>query len=233
MRRTLLLVVLTAACSLGQQAKMGGVILGRVQSDTGAPVGAAWVPVVRDYGITEEQIAGFSKATAAQPNGSFSFSGLAPGGYHLCAHLPGSKLLNPCEWSSQQTKVQISKEQLVENVVVTMRTGVKMPIRIHDPQGLLKQHEKHTPGAHVLVGVVTPGGGMHPAEIKAEDDQGRDQELVIPVDAPASVVVFSSFFKLAGDDGAAVQGNGAKLNVPAAGNQNPKKITITVTGAGH
>src|SRR5258707_2020033 len=81
---------------------MGSTIFGTVETDEpkldrGRRIASAWVTLVRRPTVPREKLVPFSKSGPARLDGAFSFTGLQPGTYQLCAQLLKSVLLNPCE----------------------------------------------------------------------------------------------------------------------------------------
>ena len=85
--------------------------------------------------------------------GTFQFARLAEGRYSLCADLPRSTWLNPCQWGPQPVVVAVSAAQPVANVAIVMKRGAAVRVRVDDPNPLLSQHDGKTAGAHLLLGV--------------------------------------------------------------------------------
>jgi hypothetical protein len=224
------------AQSLQPPSPSGAIVSGRVQDASGNRIGAAWVTIIRDPADPKAPPPRFQASTAAWPDGTFAFTGLDAGIYHFCARLAGSTWLNPCDWDTKQTSVTLKTGEIRRDVAVSMKAGTKLRLRLDDPGQLLNQYEKKTPGAHVLVGVVTTTGTLLPAAITGDDGKGQDHEMLVPADTALKVVVTSGFFKLADSKGNAIAPGAAPIGItlPSGQTQTPgpaaAQVKVTVTG---
>lgn len=165
--------------------------------------------------------------------GEFRFDGLPSGQYTLCAQVPASLWLNPCEWGLKPPVVSISSQRGSVDVTMVLKKGAVVPIRIDDPGRWLSQNEWKTKGAHLLVGVSNDNHVFLPASVTANDFTGRNYQLVIPFDAQARLVVSSAFFQLNDESGrqlARTAATSIPITVPTG--QKPTTIRLTVTGGG-
>lgn len=234
--KTTFLVLLFATASMAQGLKMGALVMGKVQGDDGSAIGAAWVTIHRGAspaapGSTPSTgVAAFTAGQPARPDGTFGFPGLDPGVYEFCASFPGTAWLNSCEWSGPSPRVTVKAEQILDGVVLTMKKGLALNIRVNDAGQYLSKYEKKTPGAHVLLGVSTAAGGFRPADMVGTDGQGHDYSVLIPSGASVPVVFYSTFFKLQDQLGNAVASAGVKIPIATAAGQAPSKLVLAVTG---
>ena len=210
--------------------KMGAQIFGRVQSEAGTAIPGARVTAIRQPTAPLAKEVPFAASHVARPDGSFAFTGLNPGAYVVCAQLAQSTWLNPCEWGGKALVVNLAAEQIVTTVVLSMKKGVVVPIRLDDPGKLLAQHTGKTSGAEVLIGVVTDAGHFLPAEITGTDSTGRNHQVLVPVGGSVNLSVFSSFFQLADNTGSALLKSGTALPVAVAAGQTPTQVTISIKG---
>jgi hypothetical protein len=228
--KTILFLAAAATMASAQTPAPGAMVFGIVQSNIGAPIPGAWVTIYRDTADPDKPAPPFMSGTASWKDGAFAFTGLEAGIYHFCASLPGSTWLNNCDWETKRIVVQLNANQMTKDVVVSLKRGVALPIRIDDAGGLLDKNEKSRAGAHVLVGVGTTSGMFQPAAVTASDKQGRTHEVLIPFDAPVKLVVQSDLFQMATDKGVAFASgrNESTVNIPAG--SSASTITVKVTG---
>jgi hypothetical protein len=165
--------------------------------------------------------------------GSFRFDALYYGPYRLCAQVPGSAWLNPCEWGLRPETATLSIANQSPSVTIILKKGVAVPIRVDDPGRSLSQYEGKTPGAHLLLGVSNDALVFHPAQLTSEDSNGRNHQIVIPFDAPVKLVVSSFFFQLSDASGIPLPRTGSvAIPVTVPTGQQPVPIKLTVTGVG-
>jgi hypothetical protein len=233
MRRTSLGLICIASC-LAQQARLNftGQVLGNLKGDDGTAIAGGYVSLalVPPYPKRLPQTS-WTAVTAAE--GTFQFGGLTDGRYRLCAQVPRSTWLSPCEWGLQPLAVTLTAAQPVLSLTIVMKRGAAVPIRIDDPGQLLSQHDGKTPGAHVLIGVGNDAFAFVPAPVISQDANGRNHQVVIPFNSQVRLVVQSSFFQLA--DGAGLPLAKARtISIPLAvsAGQQPAPIRLRVTGAG-
>lgn len=228
--KVILLLAFATILAFAQTPAPGAMVFGIVQSNAGAPIPGAWVTIYRDTIDPDKPAPPFMSGTASWKDGAFAFTGLEAGVYHFCASLPGSTWLNPCDWETKRVTAQLNANQIMKDVVVSLKRGIALPIRIDDPGGLLDENEKSRAGAHVLVGVGTASGMFQPAAVTANDKQGRTHEVLIPFDAPVKLVVQSDLFQMANDKGVAFTAgrNESTVNIPTG--SSASTITVKVTG---
>jgi hypothetical protein len=208
---------------------MGAMILGKVRSNGGTTIGSAWVTLTREPSGPEDRRAPLTVSRPAQPDGSFGFSGLEPGTYAICATFKGSTWLDSCEWGAPSL-VTVRSEQILDGVVVTMKKGKALSIHLNDAGSHLSKHEKKDPGAHVLIGVITPNGRFRPVDLVADDGHGHDYEAWVPEGADVDLVFRSDFFDLADEAGNAVSRAGKKIRYRTPQGAAPAKLDLSVTG---
>ena len=164
-------------------------------------------------------------------SGSFRFAGLEVGTYKLCAQLPGSGWLNPCEWGLNPPVVSLSATQPSATVRFVLNKGAVISIRVNDPGGFLSQNEGRTPGADLLVGVPNDASAFELARKVSENAQGRDLQLVVPFNVAAQLVVRSAFYQVAAGGVSLSSAGFIPIAVPQG--QQPAAITLTIAGGGH
>ncbi|MDQ2945860.1 MAG: hypothetical protein M3Y27_07960 [Acidobacteriota bacterium] len=162
----------------------------------------------------------------------FRFDRLNDGNYRLCAQVPNSTWLNPCEWGLQPPKVTLSFAQPGNSVTMILKKGVVVPIRIDDPGQFLSQNEGKTAGAHLLIGVGNDALVFRPLPVLPPGTSGANRQIVIPFNSPVKLVVFSSFFQLSDTNGLPLPKTGAAIPVLVPSGTQPALIKLTVTGAG-
>src|SRR5258708_35055275 len=155
MMRWLALLLLYLPVCPAQQTRLttGGGITGVLRGDDGTAIVGAIVELQRRPPFPPGRSVRTEWSTQSGAGGTFSFDGLYGGPYRLCAQVPGSTWLNPCEWGLQPPAVSLSTTQPSASVTMVMKKGAAVPIRVDDPGRWLAQHKGKTPGAHVLLHV--------------------------------------------------------------------------------
>lgn len=215
-----------------QLHRLNAEISGRLQGEDGSVIDAAFITAVLQPTDSDGKTARVAKTQAVARGGVFHLGGLPAGLYHLCAQAPGTTWLNPCEWGNHPPAVTLSAAQRTATVLLTMKKGVVLPLRLDDPNHFLSQHEGKTSGAHVLMGVLTDAGLFRGAITTGRDANGRDLRMVIPPNSSAKIVVYSGLFQLADGNGDAIPRAGAKILVSVPSGQQAPPLHVTIKGIG-
>jgi hypothetical protein len=101
---------------------------------------------------------------------------------------------------------------------------------LYGPDKFLPNHEKSTPGAHVLIGVATNAGMFQPAELKGDDGKGRDHQVIIPFDAPTKLVIQSAVFQLADSTGKNLTNGRSESDVTVASGRPADQVKVKISG---
>ena len=128
-------------------------------------------------------------------DGSFRFDRLNEGVYKLCAQVPRSAWLNPCQWGLKPPVVTLSASQPTATVAMALKKGATIPIRINDPGQILSQYEGKVPDAHLLIGVGNDVHAFMPAPTVSQDTGGRNLQVVVPFNSVVKLEVFSTQFQ--------------------------------------
>jgi hypothetical protein len=165
--------------------------------------------------------------------GAFQFDQLIAGKYRLCAQVPGSTWLNPCQWGSKSPLFTVTPAQPVADASLVMKRGVAIPIRVEDSGQLVSKHEGKTPGALLTLGVSNDAYAFQVARLVSRDSSSQTLEIIIPFNSPRRIVVRSAYFQLADAAGAALSSARATV-IPVAvlAGQKPVELRLKVTGAG-
>jgi hypothetical protein len=226
------LFVVFTACAQQLQLSPGGVITGSLRGDDGTAISGAYVGLhlLRPYPPGRLRATEWFATSGA--GGSFRFDVPYFGQYRLCAQVPNSTWLNPCEWGLQPPVTSLSSAQKSVSLTMVVKRGVAIPIRVDDPGQLLKLHEGKTAGAHLLMGVPSDSFVFHPATMVSTDANGRNLQVVIPFDAPIKLVVSSAFFRLADAAGQPLARPGSTaIPVTAPSGRQPPVLRLVVTGS--
>lgn len=209
----------------------GSVIDGILSGDDGTPILGGSILLKRRLSSSGRERK-LELRTVSAASGAFRFSGLPEGQYTLCAQVPSSTWMNSCEWSLTPSVVSILRGQPSVSITLVMRNGVAVPIRIEDPGQSLSRYEGSTAAAHLLLGVSSDTFVFHPASLISQDAIGRNYQIVIPFDAAARLIVYSSFFQLSNGVGVPLPKTGSTaLPVTVPAGQNPSVIRLIVTGS--
>jgi hypothetical protein len=147
------------------------------------------------------------------PGGAFSFSGLIPGPYAICASLLGSDLLNPCEWSTPP-RIAVVDGATLGNLVIPMSKGREIRFSIHDPAEHVAANKNKGNGASLLVGVWS-GRGFHRARELGGDRKKREYAIFVPVGKAVKLGIHGQRYALADRAGKAI-GNAPDVEVAPA-----------------
>jgi len=212
------------------QSAFSGAVSGRVQGEDGSVISTGIVTLQHQDTGPNVKVPWTSKTQAIGPGGSFLFDRLGAGLYRLCVQVPNSTWLGTCDWGRNPPAATLSRQQPSANLLVRMKKGVAVPVRVDDPGQLLVQHEGKTPGAHLLIGIGNDAGMFLPAVTTSRDAGGRNQQIVIPYDSPVKVVVNSGFFRLADQNGNAIAKTGTGIPVLVPAGSLPTALLVKVTG---
>ena len=207
------------------------VITGTVTGEDGTRIAGARVGLLLQSAQPHGKAAQAFWGVATAADGSFSASRLSGGTYKVCAEVPNSAWLNPCEWGFSPPAISLTASVQAAAVSMVLKKGVVVPIRVDDPNHVLAQNEGKTPGAHLLIGAGTAINSFRSASVVSQDATGRNYQLVIPYNYPATVVVRSPFFKLTDANGVSLP-SGTTLPISVLTGQTPTAIRLIVTGGG-
>jgi len=222
------------SCRAQAALHQGGTVTGTLTGADGKTISGGYVSLHLSQASAQGRHGQTDWATIAGTGGAFRFTGLSEGRFRLCAQVPKTAWLNPCEWGLQPPVVSLSATQPAVSVTMVLKIGAVVPIRVEDPGQFLSQNEGKIPGAHLLMGVADDGHAFRTVSLLSQDASGRNSQIVVPFGSAAKLVVFSSFFHLADDQGrplAQAVSYTVPLTVPAG--QQPAPIKLTVTGGGH
>lgn len=231
MKKLSIALVFLVPC-LPQQTRINfsGVITGNLTGDDGTSIVGGYLslhllpPSPKNRQPTTEWNA------VSGADGSFRFDGLNDGTYRLCAQVPNTAWLNPCEWGLQPPLVTLSTGRPNVSVPMVVKKGAEVSIRIVDPGQFLSLNEGRTPGAHLLVGVANDAFVFRPAAILPPGTNGANRQIVIPFNSPRKLVVHSSFFQLSDANGIPLSRTGTTIPVLVPLGTPPAIINLIVTG---
>jgi hypothetical protein len=231
MMKTWLILTACLSPAIAQQAPLyfSGTIAGNVRGDDGTAIAGAYLSLQLQPPYVKSRHLETEWTLRTGSDGSFQFTGLNGGSYRICGYLPHGAWLNPCAWGLQPPTVTLSSAQPAATVTLTLKQGAVVPIRVNDPNQLLPQYEGKSPGADLLIGVVSDSGIFAPASIVSQDSGGRYQQVVIPFGAMAGLRVFSAQFQLS-SGGAPLPKATTTIPVTVPSGQQPPTITLQVTG---
>jgi hypothetical protein len=213
---------------IGQAQTPAGEIDGFVRRETNQrPIAGALVTLTRVF--PERSGSGNAVVpTVSQATGAFFFPNLQPGSYRVCVTLAGSDLLNPCEWSSNPTLVNLEAGRLVPGVTIDMKTGVRVHVRIDDPEEGLSSNSKSRNGGEVLVGLWTERGFREIPNV-FEDDAGRNHSIVVPFGKAAKVSFHGINVQIYDKDNKKADSTYSPLMYQGAENDPPQLIRVRVS----
>jgi len=190
---------------VGLQVVLAGSVLSSVRAEdlSGVVTGSDGKPVARALisAIGTLTVPWSNVQTTSGADGSFSFKGLNPGPYRLCAQVLAGGYLNPCDWSPSPPTLMLVTGKSVTAFALPIEKGSIQKIRINDPSNVLGANKAAAP---LLMGIRTPNGLFVSPVLTAQDANGSDHEITIPFDTPVQILVQGNQLKLAASDGTPV-----------------------------
>jgi hypothetical protein len=194
----MLILALSVFPALVAQTSGGG-ISGTVSDSAGNPLSAT--VTINSFG----NVAGVPYTTAAGTDGGFSFSGLTPGAYRLCATAASSTYVDGCLWHTG-TPIRIAAGSSVNGRRIVLEKTGNLSVRLVDPASLLSQSTPGTATSYVLVGVVTDTKIFLGAQVSNTTATERDHLIPVPVDRPVWLRLVVKGLSLTDSTGAAAGG---------------------------
>jgi hypothetical protein len=161
-------------------------------------------------------------------SGAFSFNGLTPGTYELCATVIGGGYVDPCLWESTGLIVKVAAGQTISDVAFTIKQASTLRVRLEDSAKLVK----NSADASILMGVMAPGGRFYPLVRKSTDSNGHSYELPVPFDKSFQFIVKPIGLQLVDAANASVDSGASAAmsrDSSARGNE-PPVLTYRVVG---
>lgn len=206
-------VVLCAALLHGQaQDPLTASIAGFLVDDRGHTLGGAQLNAVRVTGARLTTPFS-SRTTSSDGAGFFTFKSLPQGLYRVCASIPGTDLLDPCEWSSRPPSVFLQAGKASTGLWVEMAHGKLVNIRIVDQGQSLKADSNGHNNHQAIVRLRSPGK-FHPMPKSTEDSNGQSHTIAVPIEMDLQLDVTSPTLSVKGD------GEASDVNVNE-GKKNP------------
>lgn len=217
--------------ALGQAAPLNfaGTITGTLAGEDGTSISGGLVTLQLQPPYIKSRFFQAEWDVQTASDGSFRFDELNGGTYLLCAQVPQSAWVNPCQWGLQAPNVTLSSASPSATVAITLKKGAVVPIRVDDPGQLLTQYVGKIPGADLQIGVATDNLAFSSAPIVSQDSGGRNQQLVVPFNSPVKLAVFSSQFQLSSAGVPLPTGN-SMIPVTVPSGQTAPTIELQVTG---
>ncbi len=188
-------------------------VFGSVQSARG-PVAGAFVIISQELpDLQKEKLATnwkpFVATAKTGSDGAYGFDAVPVGTFSICAQVPGSDLINGCQWSEGVVRVKVAAAGSATAAPITLTQGYLVKIKVEDPQGLAAKAEGRTAKPAMRVGVWGPGRFFHEARETKLDSKGREYELLVPYEVVLSVGATSEKLSIASPDGTEASGLGA------------------------
>ena len=161
-------------------------------------------------------------------DGSYTIGGIPPGNAQVCAQLPGSDYLDPCNSGVAIASTPVASNQTV-SIPVQMAKGYRLKIHVDDKNGLLSKYEGASAAAHLAIVVRAGNRFFSPTRITGSNANGRDEEVLVPYSIPLQVTAMSAVFALADASGQPLEGatGGVRpLTVDKQGSQGVFKLSV-------
>jgi hypothetical protein len=230
LRMTFVFLLSAGGTCWGQAAQ----IRGAVRGDDGKPIPDAYVTVSVDAGTLragerpEPGFRPFYASTRSGPDGSFVVSGVPAGKHRVCAQVPNSDWISPCQWTGAVPPVAVAASQTV-TAPLTLMKAHRLKIRLDDREKHLEKHRDKR-GSEVIAGALAAQGLFSPAQIASQDAGGRDYDVLVPYDTEVDVVVSSSYFVIADEKGNTGDGRGRSERARVGKGQNAKTLRFSIVG---
>jgi hypothetical protein len=124
-----------------------------------------------------------------------------PGQYALCADLPHSLYLDPCQWGSP---IGVTVGASAAVLPLTLQKGVRFIVRIHDKMGILSEAVETVTGSGVSAFLSSASVKRFPLPLIYNDANVRDYGTVVPISVPLSVTISGNTLALADNNGASL-----------------------------
>lgn len=163
-------------------------------------------------------------------DGKFQFDNVPSGDYRVCSQVPGSRLVNPCNWNLKLPTVTVKGKDIVDTGVIALEEGYLLEVDIKDTQGLLQQNKRKNQDAVLAFAIRTPTQFhiMTNTPGKPEDSQ---YSFVVPYDLDLELITTVSLYTVSDDDNLSVaKGNGLARKLKFSKGDPPKSVKISVNG---
>ena len=202
------------------QTDQNGSLSGVIVDDRGTAIKGATLMLDRIAGVRLTSI--FSpKTVVSDSKGLFSFSQLPSGLYRVCPKVPGSDLLDPCEWFPNPPSANLQAGQAISRLWVEMKHGKLLNVRIDDAGKNLKADAQGRANHFAVVKAISPGQ-THQMPKVAEDAGGQNHTIAVPIGVALKLDVSSPTLDIKGQGEAGdVNVNEGKPAAAAAGTGGP------------
>lgn len=164
-------------------------------------------------------------------DGTFGLTSLPPGTYRVCVQSSDGDFVDPCAWGLATPSVTVAGNQRIAAQRYSLTKGVRLKVRIDDPNGHLQQKANETVAPHILVGVLSPNGSLLPMVPTQANRAGLDYEMVIPLGTAIKFTTFSKLADLEDENRQLVPATGLFRDLPAvAAAAAPPSLRFTVRG---
>jgi|SRR5271165_5710043 len=231
--RTLALWLLCALAGGAQLLQIDGginVVSGTLKGDDGTVIVGGSVHLYRIPGSSPGRTREAQWSVVSGAEGAFRFANVGQGAYRLCAQAQDGTWLDPCDWGLGANT--LAPAQNSSGVMLVMRKGTVVPVRIDDPGQLLSRPPSGLMGAGLLIGFGSDTALFHALSLASADSTGRSYQVVIPFDTAVKLIIASPFLQLADASGLLIP-SGATYQVPVLvpSGGTPPLLHFVVTGA--
>ncbi len=247
------LVTSVVAASPAAASAAEAVVTGRVRdSATGSPISGATVMYWKQPRLSPS-FAGGGKAAfrnetvpfdtsvagstvTAELSGAFSLSLSVPGVYLACAVDRSGVYLGTCRWGGPVTIA--AQENGRKEIDFVLSAAGHVRVHLKDPKALLPTDDPRGP-RRLVIGIITPEGAFYDADSTASESGGRVYEMLVPLDTPLRLSLFTRDFLLADASNRAISGTDLLIPIQIAAPTSVARdaapganldITFSVTG---
>ncbi len=233
--RIALLTLASLTPLLGQTKaapKPTGSLSGIIRDESGKATAA--LVIVSTYG--------FEQRASSRSDGTFEFKTLRSGKYILCA-APANSLdskddpfVDSCLWQDENNpRITVGAGQSVSNIILPVDHGYLLKVRVNDPGRRLGNtngnNGKSDTRDDFVIHVKGPKGLAQSIPLTASDANGRDHTLVVPLNTPHTVSIFSRSYVAKDNNGRDVDQAQTLQSSAVSRGQKGSDIVLTVDRA--
>lgn len=230
-RRNATALVMLLMAALSVEAQQNGTVNGAILETAKKGVGDAFVTLTTVPNPAQRELRGIQLTAVTAKDGSYRFTNVPAGDYRICAQVPGTKLVNPCDWGKPAVTVKVAAGATVDAGSLTLEEGYVLEVDVDDPQDLIALTKRRFQVGHLHF--MVRGNGytlpLVPTPLKKIDSQ---YSYVVPFDTDLEVMGYYGGFLISDPDAKSKAKNGDTLvwTVKFAKNDPPKPLKVAVGG---
>lgn len=188
-------------------------------------------PLLRSMPMGSAGLLPLELVAESDRSGAFSFAGLAPGQYTICATSSELGALDSCLWEAgPPVPIALGDAQRMNDLTVKLPDGREYEVLITDNARILDSNESRSAGADLVVGIWSANGKFQPARLKQTSSTGRTYSVVVPFERPVRLDVHARRLVVEDEDGKTIfPGDEARVvTEPASAIESPRQFRFVV-----